>query len=246
MDGPDGIDGGSGAGCAQPIGTTPPQPSQPPELDRGTPGASAAREHERRRRNREARIRRRHPLIGGLLLAIGGAPAHETAWATGGSGEQAVARGLERRVASGPAILLHDRRMPGRCGNIDHLAIAPRAVFVIDTKAIRGRVRVSRPLFGRAKLLVRGRDRTQLVNALDRQVAAVRNALARSGRGDVPVQGAFCFTKAELPLFGSSEIRGHRLCSERSLARRLNAKGTLGDEAIDALARSLASAFPPA
>jgi hypothetical protein len=217
-----------------------------PQLDRGTPGASAAREHERRRRNREAQVRRRHPLIGGLLLAIGGAPAHETAWATGGSGEQSVGRGLERRTANGPAILLHDRRMPGGYGNIDHLAIAPRGVFVIDTKAIRGRVRVSRPLFGRARLLVGGRDRGHLVNGLDRQVAAVRAELALSGRGDVPVQGAFCFTKAELPLFGSSEIGGHRLCSERSLGRRLNAKGALGGEAIDALARALASSFPAA
>jgi hypothetical protein len=240
MDGMDCMDGRSSAACPQP---TAPQPSQ---LDRGTPGASAAREHERRRRSREARVRRRHPLIGGLLLAIGGAPAHETAWATGGRGEQSVARELERRTASGPAILLHDRRMPGGYGNIDHIAVAPRGVFVIDTKAIRGRVRVSRPLFGRARLLVKGRDRTQLINGLGRQVAAVRSALARSGRRDVPVQGAFCFTKAELPLFGSTEIRGHRLCSERSLGRRLNAKGALGDEAIDALARLLASSFPAA
>jgi len=66
MDGMDCMDGISSAGRAQ---RTEPQP---PELDRGTPGASAAREHERRRRNREARVRRRHPLIGGLLLAIGG------------------------------------------------------------------------------------------------------------------------------------------------------------------------------
>jgi hypothetical protein len=240
MDGMDCTNGRSSAGCAEQTAL------QPPQLDRGTPGASAAREHERRRRNREARVRSRHPLIGGLLLAIGGAPAHETAWATGGRGEQSVARGLERRTANGPAILLHDRRMPGGYGNIDHLAIASRGVFVIDTKAIRGRVRVSRPPFGRARLLVRGCDRGHLVNALDRQVAAVRSALARSGRGDVPVQGAFCFTKAELPLFGSSEIRGHRLCSERSLGRRLNAKGALGGDAIDILARALASSFPPA
>jgi hypothetical protein len=240
MDGMDCMDGRSSGGFAQPTG------QEPLQLDRGSPGASAAREHARRRRNREARVRRRHPLIGGLLLAIGGAPAHETAWATGGRGEQVVARGLEHRTADGPAILLHDRRMPGGSGNIDHLAIAPRGVFVIDTKAIRGRVRVSRRLLGRSQLLVKGRDRAHLVDGLDRQVATVRSALAQNGRGDVPVQGAFCFTKAELPLFGSSEIRGHHLCSERSLGRRLNAKGALGDEAIDALARSLASSFPAA
>ena len=84
------MDGRSGAGCAQQA------ESQPPQLDRGTPGASAAREHERRRRNREARIRRRHPLIGGLLLAIGGAPAHEREEPTGGRGEQPRTVSLRR------------------------------------------------------------------------------------------------------------------------------------------------------
>jgi len=90
MDGMDCMDGRSSAGCAQPTA------EQPSQLHRGTPGASAAREHERRRRNREARVRRRHPLIGGLLLAIGGAPAHEAEEPTGGRGEQPRALSLRR------------------------------------------------------------------------------------------------------------------------------------------------------
>jgi hypothetical protein len=41
--------------------------------------------------------------------------------------------------------LLHDRRIPGRGqASIDHLAIGAGGVTVIDTKAVRGRIRVER------------------------------------------------------------------------------------------------------
>jgi hypothetical protein len=201
---------------------------QPPatEPDAGSPGASARREYLRRKHNREARARKQHPLIGG---------------------EESVARSLQRRTAKGDAIILHDRAMPRSRANIDHLAIAPTGVYVIDAKNISGKVRVSRPLFGVAKLLVEGRNRSRLVEGLDRQVAAVRNALAELGRGDVPLQGVFCFTaRADFALLGLMEIHGHRLHHRRALARKLNRRGPLGEEAIHVLADSLASAFPPA
>jgi Nuclease-related domain len=215
-------------------------------LERGQPGASAHHEYLRRRRNREARTRERHPHIGGLLLAVGGSPRHESAFLRGAVGERTVARSLERRTAKCDAVLLHDRRMPNGRGNIDHLAIAPTGVYVIDAKNISGKVRVSRPLFGTAKLLVEGRDRSQLADGLDRQVAAVRQALDRLGHADIAVVGVFCFTKADLPLFGRAELRGHRLHHRRALARKLNRSGPMPAPAIAGLADALASAFPPA
>jgi hypothetical protein len=39
-------------------------------FDRGSAGASAEREYERRKRRREAGTRSTHRLIGGLLLAV--------------------------------------------------------------------------------------------------------------------------------------------------------------------------------
>jgi hypothetical protein len=215
------------------------------EIERGQPGASAEREYRRRRLSREARTRSRHPLIGGLLLALKAPPMHEVSFRQGGRGERAVARSLERRTASGPAVILHDRRMPGGYGNIDHLAIAPRGVFVIDAKAIRGKVRVARPLLGDPRLLVRGHNRPKLLAGLDRQVAAVRQALASGGHRGVPVEGALCFTDAQLPLLGR-EIAGHRLDHCRGVARRLNRRGPLSPGEIDTLARLLADAFPGA
>jgi hypothetical protein len=147
------------------------------ELDRGRAGASAAREYERRRLRRQTRTRQAHPHIGELLLALRPAPRHETSFRHGAEGEAAVADALAERVA-GPAIVLHDRRMPRGAGNIDHLAVAPAGVFVIDAKHSTGKVRVSTPLLGKARLLIAGRDRTHLVDGLERQLACHRSARA--------------------------------------------------------------------
>jgi len=217
-----------------------------PELDRGQPGASVAREYQRRRSNREARTREAHPRIGGLLLALREAPQHESAFHRGDLGEKAVAESVEQRIADGPAVLLHDRGMPGGRGNVDHLAIAPTGVFVIDAKDIKGKVRIARPLFRAKKLLISGHNRTKLIDGLDRQVAVVRAALDDNGHPDVPVQGVLCFTKADLPLLGTLKMRGHLLLYRKALAKRLNADGPLESPAIDALAHTLVEALPPA
>lgn len=212
-------------------------------LDRGQAGTSAAREYDRRKAQREARTRAAHPIIGDVLLAVWGQPQHETAFRRGAAGETAVAESLEKRLAGGPAIMLHDRRMPRGGGNIDHLAIAPTGVFVVDAKDWSGKVRVTTPLLGPSKLLIAGRDRTSLIDGLDRQVSAVHEALGSAG---VAIQGVLCFTKADLPLVGVTRIRGHVLVYRKALAKRLNAPGLLGTDAIEVLARRLVAAFPAA
>jgi len=215
-------------------------------LERGQPGASIAREYQRRKRNRESRTRKTHPWIGGLLLALRGTPQHESAFHQGDLGEKAVAAYLEKHTAGGPAIMLHNRRMPGGRGDVDHLAIAPTGVFVIDAKNVKGKVRVANPLFGGVKLLIAGRNRTKFIDGLDRQVHAVRDALRASGHSDVWVQGVLCFTTADLPLLGTPKMRGYLLLRRRALAKRINKQGSLQPPTIDALAHTLAAAFPPA
>lgn len=217
-----------------------------PHLDRGRAGRSALREYLRRKHNHELRTRSEHPLFGGLILALSREPQHQAAFRQGGTGEASVARSLERRTAKGPGQLLHDRRMPLGHGNIDHLAVTPTGVFVIDAKAIRGTVRIAQPLFRAPRLTVNGRGRSKLVDGLDKQARAVRRALEQDGYAEVPVHGALCFTKADLPLFGRCEINGYRLQHPRGVARALNLKGALAAEQIDELTRRLAIAFPPA
>jgi hypothetical protein len=225
-----------------------PTPARQQPIDRGVAGASALREHERRKHNREQRTRQAHTHIGGLLLALRDEPQHEFAFLRGARGEAAVAGSLEARTSGGPTVLLHDRRMPRGRGNIDHLAISPNGIFVIDAKDWKGKVSVSTPLFGKAKLLIDGRDRTKLVDGLDRQVAAIENALGDAA-GSWLIQGVFCFTKADLPalgLLGTTQIRSHLLLYRKALAKRLNAAGPLTPMQIDVMARALAVAFPPA
>jgi hypothetical protein len=150
--------------------------AEPGELDLGTAGAGARREHARRAAAREQRARKRHPHIGGLLLALQDAPQHQEAWARGAAGEERVARSLTERV--GPSVvLLHDRGIPGSRANIDHIAVAPGGVWVIDAKRYKGKVAVERPWLGQAKLKIAGRDRTKLITALKAQVALVQAAL---------------------------------------------------------------------
>jgi hypothetical protein len=215
------------------------------QLDRGRPGASVGREYLRRRHNRETRTLQAHPRIGPLLLALRRTPSQEKAFRTGELGEVAVATTLERDIAW-PAIVLHDRRMPGGYGNIDHLAVAPAGVWAIDAKAVRGKVKVHTSLLGPPRLQIAGRERTKLLDGLDRQVEAVCEALRAAGHAGVPVQGVLCFTVADLPLLGTLQVRGHLLLHRRQLVKRLRADGPLQPPAIDVLARALAVALPSA
>ena len=58
-------------------------------------------------------------------------------WLRGAAGEVATARILERLSGRG-WVVLHDLAVPGSRANIDHLAIGPTGVWVIDTKSTRG------------------------------------------------------------------------------------------------------------
>lgn len=203
-----------------------------------TAGQSARREYERRREAREKRVREKHPMIGGLVLALQGTPSHERAWATGAEGEAAVAEALERRCAES-AEILHDLRMPGSRANIDHLAVACSGVWVIDAKKYKGRVKVQKPLFGKAKLTINGRDRSKLADGLDRQVAAIKEVLG----DEVPVKGAFCLVGAELPLFGTLKFRGYPLLGRKKMAKQINAPGPLSMERRKSIAALLAERF---
>jgi hypothetical protein len=55
----------------------------------------------------------------------------------------------------------------------------------------------------------------------------VRDALATTDWEAIPLRGALCFTKADLPLHRTHEMRGHLLLYRRALAKRLSASGPL-------------------
>lgn len=217
------------------------------KVDLGTAGASARREHERRREKREAATRERHPHIGNLLLRVQSAPASEIAWSTGAAGEEALAAHLAKRCPD--AIVLHDRRIPRSRANIDHLAVAPSGVYVIDAKRYKGRIEIRKPFFGEPRLFVAGRDKTKLVEGLARQREAVRAALAETVPA-MPVHACFCFLNpanqaggSGLPMLRTLEIDDFPLYSPRRLSKRLNAPGALSAESRREVAEQLAMTF---
>ena len=63
------------------------------------------------------------------------------AWRRGATGERRTARLLGPLERQGWAIL-HDLAVPGSRANIDHLAIGPGGVFVIDSRQYRGRLQL--------------------------------------------------------------------------------------------------------
>ena len=211
----------------------------------GTAGASARREHLRRKTNRAERIRAGHPKVGGLILALSHDPQTTEAWAQGAVGEERLGARLDA-LASPSLAVLHDRRIPGTKANIDHVVVTAAGVWVIDAKRYKGRPELKaeggflRPRVER--LLVDKRDRTTLVDGVLRQVALVRHSLV----ADLPVTGALCFVDADWPLVGGSfVIRGVEVLWPKRLAKRLTALGepTLG---VPSTVRLLASRFPAA
>jgi hypothetical protein len=219
----------------------------PEDLDLGTAGAGARGEAERRRRRREQKTREAHPRIGGLLLRLQVPPPSERAWEIGAAGEEALAAHLADRCPD--VIVLHDRRMPGSRANIDHIAVAPSGVFVIDAKRYKGKIEIRRPIFGDPVLTIAGRGQTRLVEGLRRQVDAVEKGLAIIEQ-DVPVHGCFCFLDpagqagSGLPPFSTPSINGFPLYRPRKLSRRLNKQGPVASERIAVLAEALIELFP--
>lgn len=163
-----------------------------------------------------------------------------------------TARRLERHLSGTPVMLLHDRRMPGRVReNVDHIAVGPGGVTVIDAKNYRGRVRVERVggLFSerRSVLTVAGRDRTGLVDALERTMAAIQNLLRVAGEGDVDARGALCFVDAAgLPLLGGQQVRGVLIDGPKAAARLAARDGQLDTEAVIRIWQQLERVLPPA
>lgn len=196
---------------------------EPEALVEGSAGASAQREYERRRDRRVARQRKRYGPLAGVVLALSDEPQHQRAWARGAEGEVKVARELERRTAGRGVILLHDRRMPQSRANIDHIAIGPSGVTVIDTKRYRGRIEIERRgglLRERSEdLIVGGRDRTKLADGVLAQADSVRGMLAGGPYAAVPVRAVLCFVDGDWPWSGPVEVRGVPIVTPRRAAK---------------------------
>lgn len=217
---------------------------EPAPIDYGHAGASARREHERRVAKDEQRLRDTWGPFGGFAVAVSSERRSTNVWARGAGGEAILGARLDRLRPDG-IVTLHDRRMPGSRGNIDHMAVTASGVLVIDAKRYKGRPQrlvqggLIRPRTER--LLVGRRDVTSLLAGVHKQVETVRRYL-----DDVPVRGALCFVEADWPLLPTEfQIEGLVVTWPRRLASDLKASN-YGEIDVEAVARVLATRFKPA
>lgn len=221
-------------------------PDMSKPVDNGSPGASARREFERRKAKREEQTRAKHPKLGGLILALTDDPQSTKAWDTGALGEERLGNRLND-LASDSLRVLHDRRIPGTRANIDHIAVAPTGVYVIDAKKYKGRPQLTieggilRPRV--EKLLVGSRDCTKLADGVLKQVDIVRGLVG----DNLPIHGVLCFIEADWPLIGGSfTTRGVEVLWPKRLYPKLTSDGPLLTQTVAEVHRRLASSLPPA
>lgn len=151
------------------------------------------------------------------------------------------------------AVALHDRRLTSRSGRpagdiLDHLVVASAGVWVIDAKTHYGPVEIRRsggiltPLVER--LFINNRDRTDLVESLQRQLQSVERVLAEDGHG-VAVRGALCLLGTELP-WVTEQIAGVPVVGRRDLTKLGQHDGDLDAPARTTIAAALDARFIPA
>jgi Nuclease-related domain len=140
------------------------------------------------------------------------------AWADGARGERATARRLRRLERHG-YMVLHDLQVPGSRANLDHLAVGPAGVFVIDSKRFEGRLSLGADgmlWYGRYPLA------QQLATAV---WATLRVAEALQVPPEVPVVPLLVIHRAAVP-WGGLTVAGVQVIPPTALA------DTLGRDAI--------------
>lgn len=213
-------------------------------IDSGVAGASARREHERRKVMDEERLRAKWGRFGGIAVTLSGERQTTRVWQQGAIGEERLGARLDELV-SDDLVALHDRRIPGSRANIDHLVVTRAGVWVVDPKRYIGQrpeLRIEGGILRSRveKLLVGGRDRTKLVDGVLKQMELVSGAA-----GGVEVSGALCFVEADWPLIGGAfTIRGVQVTWPKRLAKLLTEDS--GDVDVKGVAGLLAERFPSA
>lgn len=218
-----------------------------------TAGGSARAEAARRREKQQARLeaeREARPVLGRMRQGLFPEADAGAMWDKGAVGEEKLAEAMQPLVEAGTILALHDRRIPRSTANIDHLAVAANGVWVIDAKRYTGRVAKDVRggfLESRTVVTVGGRDRTKLVDGVEKQMGVVRNVLTASGH-ELPVHGALCFMDAEWGLFRLRPftVKGVLITWAKALRQRLSESGDVDPERRQQVLEALADALPPA
>jgi hypothetical protein len=188
-----------------------------------------------------------------LIIAAGDEPATTRSFAKGATGEQIVGRTLDSISSGKGVVAIHDRRVPRSLANIDHIAVTPSGIFVIDTKHYEGQ-RVSKGFLGSLlnpgppQLFVGRHNCTHLV----KKMPAQRNVVAAALEGlpeaaNVPILPMIVFVNADWGFLARPiDIDGVWVGSPRQMAKAVSAYGPLDAAAKERLVERVAARLRPA
>lgn len=172
-------------------------------------------------------------------------------WDRGADGERVIGRLLDRKVAAGELVVLHDRRIPGRGGNIDHLVVGPRRVTVIDAKHYRGRKVRTPKRSGERCLEIDGEPAQHLIDGVAAQRRAVEDAVDQHLSGSV--DAILAFVGADLGFTGQWSSGGVWCMKPKEAIFRAAITRVIGSWPYNfdtdrraEIGQLLAAAFPPA
>lgn len=187
-----------------------------------------------------AGVRRRWGAFAPLALALGRPDRQVVAARKGAAGEERLGAFLDKVAdrSGGRVVVLHDRRIPGRRENLDHVVVCPSGVWAVDAKAYSGRVSTG-GWFTR-RLTIGGRDGDRLVEQSLRQQRLVRAAFGPLRLPALPVDGALCFVAGELGWpHNGRRVQGVLVATPRVMRRHLLADGLLTVEQVAWVAHRL-------
>jgi hypothetical protein len=198
-------------------------------------------------------VKAERPVLGRLQAAvvpkvqIQREPAHVRSWGQGAPGEKRVGEVLDGIAG---VVALHDRKVPRSRANIDHIAVTPAGVWVIDTKRYVDKAVECRDVGGwfrtDERLYVGGRDQTKLVDAMTWQVEVVAKVV-RESNAEVEIKPMVCFVGSTWGWFAKPFlVRGVAVAWPVALPDLMTRRGPLDRQSLEVLARTLASNLKPA
>jgi hypothetical protein len=178
-------------------------------------------------------------------------PVGATSWRTRPLTRERLATDVARLAGRHDVLTFLRRCMPMGRGTIDLLTVGPGGVTVVGALLVRGTtLTIARAGGGFAeprstRLLAGERDHTAAADVVERQVTAVRHALAADGGGVPPVRGALCLPDAiDLPAFASLRLHEVVIDGPQAIAYLAARTGELTPEQVLRTARRLERAFP--
>lgn len=189
--------------------------------DLGTAGGSALamrqkfhdRDQIKAKRDQEV-FKISHPFLSKYITPKAQTSNQAKVWGKGAEGEVEVGKILDDLAVKYSFLAIHDRLMPKSKANIDHMAVTSTGIFIVDAKNYQGTIevrgRMEKFVGGSSQLWIGKRNRTNLLDGVNKQILAVETVLENAGV-KFPVFGALAFYKArwDLPIFlRASSVNG--------------------------------------